>query len=49
MSRSRVAVALTVIGFALLAAGVAVIFWPAALVLAGALLLAAGLFGVDMG
>lgn len=46
--KQALAVAMTVVGAALLTAGVAVIFWPAGLMLAGVLLLAAGLFG-DLG
>ncbi len=37
------AVTLTVLGAALVTAGIAVIYWPAALVAAGALLVAVGL------
>jgi multisubunit Na+/H+ antiporter MnhG subunit len=49
LTRVRVAALATVGGAGLLVAGVAVIFWPAALILAGLLLLAAGLFGIDVG
>jgi hypothetical protein len=49
MDLSRVAaVALAVFGVALIAAGVAAIYWPAALIVAGVLLLA-GLFGPFLG
>jgi hypothetical protein len=49
MDLSRVAaVALAVLGAALIAAGVAAIYWPAALIVAGVLLLA-GLFGPFLG
>jgi multisubunit Na+/H+ antiporter MnhG subunit len=49
MTRHLLATACTTLGAALLAAGVAVIYWPAGLIVAGALLLAAGLFGIDVG
>jgi hypothetical protein len=42
------ALALAVLGGALIVAGVAAIFWPAALIVAGVLLLA-GLFGPFLG
>jgi hypothetical protein len=49
LTRARVAAVSTGSGAVLLVAGVAFIFWPAALILAGVLLLAAGLFGIDVG
>jgi hypothetical protein len=42
-----VALLLAILGGGLIVAGVAFIFWPAALIVAGVLLLA-GLFGVDV-
>ena len=48
MTRSRLALAITILGFALLTGGVAVVYWPAGVILAGVLLLAAGLFGIDV-
>jgi hypothetical protein len=48
VTRQRAAAALAVIGFALLIAGVAVVYWPSAVILAGTLLLVAGLFGIDI-
>jgi hypothetical protein len=44
----RVAVALTIIGALLIVAGVAVLFWQLALILAGLILCGVGLFGVDV-
>ena len=48
VTRSRLALAITLLGFALLTGGVAVVYWPAGVILAGVLLLAAGLFGIDV-
>jgi hypothetical protein len=47
VSRRFLAVLLAVAGALLIVAGVAVVFWPAGLIVAGVLLLA-GLFGPDV-
>ncbi|MGB7588384.1 MAG: hypothetical protein WBM00_06710 [Solirubrobacterales bacterium] len=46
--RGKLALALTLGGAVLLVAGVALVFVPAAFVLAGAGMLAVGLFGIDL-
>ena len=48
MTRRLVAALITILGGCLIVAGVAVVFWPAALVLAGLLVMAGGLFGIPV-
>lgn len=50
-SRARwlLAAVITISGFGLLCAGAAMVYVPAGFVTAGVLLLAAGLFGIDVG
>lgn len=47
--RQRLATVLAITGGGLLVGGVAAIYWPAALICAGAVLLYMGLFAVDVG
>jgi|GEM_PF-6807148 len=48
LTRSHIAVVLTVLGVILVSAGVAAVFWPAALVVLGAACGYAGLFGLEV-
>ena len=49
LTRRNVATAMTLCGLSAVVVGVAVIWWPAAVIIAGLGLMALGLLGIDVG